>query len=124
MVRDRENTNAREEFLDLIRRYTTIDNIYCCWIRLRAKNTDISVHLTTGFTKQELEEFLTSIDVMYDSGYGGQRLFGNIWFKNNTWAERGEYDGSEWWEYHEYPTIPENLNRIDKLREEKLDKLL
>ena len=123
-MRDRDTTNAKEEFLDLIGRYTTIDNLYCCAIRLRGENKDVRAELTTGFTQEELTSFLSKIDVMYDSGYGGQRLFGNIWFKNGTWAERGEYDGSEWWEYHEYPAIPDNLNRIDKLRDKKLNEIL
>jgi hypothetical protein len=26
-----------------------------------------------------------------------------------VWAERGEYDGSEWWEIREYPEIPNDL---------------
>lgn len=118
------NINAKDEFLELISRHTTIENLFCCWIRLRADKKDVRAELTTGFTQEELKAFLSKIDLTYDAGYGGQRLFGNIWFKNGTWAERGEYDGSEWWEYHEYPNIPDNLNRIDKLRDEKLNKLI
>jgi len=45
----------------------------------------------------------------YDSGYGGQELFGTIWMKNGDWLERGEYDGSEWWEYKTCPEIPNEL---------------
>lgn len=47
-------------------------------------------------------EILASID--YDNGYGGQELFGTIVFKDGTWLERGEYDGSEWWEHRKLPT--------------------
>lgn len=47
-------------------------------------------------------EILASIN--YNNGYGGQELFGTIVFKDNTWLERGEYDGSEWWERRELPT--------------------
>lgn len=47
---------------------------------------------------------LHSID--YDDGYGIQQLFGVIVFKNGTWMERREYDGSEWWEYYRVPTEP------------------
>lgn len=47
-------------------------------------------------------KILASID--YDNGYGGQELFGTIVFKDGTWLERGEYDGSEWWEHRKHPT--------------------
>ena len=45
----------------------------------------------------------------YDNSYGGQELFGMIWMKNGDWLERGEYDGSEWWEYKTCPEIPAEL---------------
>jgi hypothetical protein len=32
-----------------------------------------------------------------------------IWFKDGSWATRGEYDGSEWWEYHKLPQVPTYL---------------
>ena len=45
----------------------------------------------------------------YDNGHGGQELFGMIWIKNGDWIERGEYDGSEWWEYKTCPEVPDEL---------------
>jgi len=42
---------------------------------------------------------LALLDREYDDGFGGQELDGTIVFKDGTWLERGEYDGSEWWEY-------------------------
>lgn len=53
-----------------------------------------------------LEEVLPNLDFNYDEGYGGQKLYGNIWYTDGTWSTRGEYDGSEWWEYHKCPTCP------------------
>jgi len=53
-----------------------------------------------------LEEVLPNLDFDYDEGYGGQRLYGNIWYTDGTWSTRVEYDGSEWWEYHKCPTCP------------------
>lgn len=44
--------------------------------------------------------------VVYDSGYGGQELFGTLWFSDGSWADRGEYDGAEWWEHRSFPAIP------------------
>lgn len=51
----------------------------------------------------ELLDVLLRLDFNYDNGYGGQYLYGFIWYKDGTWSERGEYDGSEWWEHKESP---------------------
>ena len=53
--------------------------------------------------KGELEEVLPLLDFDYDDGFGVQELFGYIWYTDGTWSERGEYDGSEWWEYKKIP---------------------
>jgi hypothetical protein len=45
----------------------------------------------------------------YYSGYGGQELFGTVWMDNGEYITRGEYDGSEWWNYHRVPEIPNEL---------------
>jgi hypothetical protein len=55
---------------------------------------------------------LMILDFEYDNGYGGQELFGYVVFKDNTWLERGEYDGSEWWEYQKCPTYNEIKEKI------------
>ena len=44
--------------------------------------------------KKITQSFLNDLNFEYDSGYGGQELYGTVWFKDNTWAGRGEYDGS------------------------------
>ena len=80
--------------------------------------------LTTGYSEEDWNEFLSKLDFIYDSGYGGQELFGTIWYTDGTWSERGEYDGSEWWSYQSCPEIPENVRRIDKEREQKLNKII
>ena len=53
-----------------------------------------------------LDEVLPSLDFLYDNGYGSQKLEGTIWYSDGTWSERGEYDGSEWWEHRECPPLP------------------
>jgi hypothetical protein len=67
--------------------------------------------LKVGYTPKDLELFLESINFNYDDGYGGsgQNLFGVVWFDDGTWLSRGEYDGSEWWEYNIVPQIPEDI---------------
>ena len=57
----------------------------------------------------DVEAFLNSLDFDYDAGYGLQELFGCVWWEDGTWSDRGEYDGSEWWEHHKTPEIPEEL---------------
>lgn len=45
------------------------------------------------------------LDFEYDNGYGAQHLYGVIWYEDGTWSERGEYDGSEWWEHNSRPDL-------------------
>jgi hypothetical protein len=113
--------NAKQEFIQAIQG----NNVLCVLVRFGTYHfVKKSVVLTTGYTKEEYNQFLDDIDFEYDSGYGSQHLYGTIWFCDGTWCSRGEYDGSEWWEYNECPEIPSELNRIDKVREIKLNKLL
>ena len=53
-----------------------------------------------------LEEVLPQLDFRYDDGFGGQELFGIIWYNDGSWSDRGEYDGSEWWQYQKCPPLP------------------
>ena len=55
-------------------------------------------------------DVLPQLDFEYDDGYGHQQLFGYVWYKDGTWSQRGEYDGSEWWEYMARPTLDVNIN--------------
>jgi hypothetical protein len=52
-----------------------------------------------------LEDVLPKLDFEYDDGYGGQELFGYIWYKDGTWSEREEYNGSECWKHKSRPPI-------------------
>jgi hypothetical protein len=45
--------------------------------------------------------------VEYNNGYGSQELFGVVVFKDGTWLDRDEYDGSESWRYNETPSRDE-----------------
>lgn len=63
------------------------------------------IELRSNRTEQDEFSFLETLaSIDYDNGYGGQELFGTIVFKDGTWLERGEYDGSEWWEHRKLPT--------------------
>jgi hypothetical protein len=121
-------TNAKKEFLEHISEIglTTMNLVLCAQIQKGSDHYDeYSVfNLTTGWTKEDWDNFLSDLDFQYDSGYGGQNLFGTIWYTDGTWSTRGEYDGSEWWDYNQCPNIPSELNRIDKVREKKLNEIL
>ncbi len=102
--------NAKEEFI-----YHTAGKIVKCATITFDDNwwnedeETIVYNLPVGYTQEQYDAFLQSIDRVYDSGYGGQELFGTIWYTNGNWSNRGEYDGSEWWDYHICPEIPESL---------------
>ena len=67
---------------------------------------DESKRTIAGTIAGTLPEVLPLLDFEYDNGYGGQELFGNVWYTDGTWSERGEYDGAEWWEHKVCPDIP------------------
>ena len=101
--------NAKEEFLRMVRG----EAVLCAFISYRdcwEYDSPGSQHaLPATYTEEQYNAFVESLDFQYDSGYGGQELFGTVWFKDGTWADRGEYDGSEWREHHVCPAIPNYL---------------
>lgn len=103
--------NAKVEFLE-----TTKDvKVTCAIIGIDKKDYGKNIKwfiLPPNYTKKQLNKFLKSIDFEYDAGYGSQQLFGEIFCKNGIWFERGEYDGSEWWEEHKYPNWKKLLKEI------------
>lgn len=54
--------------------------------------------------KTSWENFAAIANVIYDDGWGSAEVSQALIIVGNTWwLERGEYDGSEWWEYKEMP---------------------
>lgn len=53
-------------------------------------------------------EFCVLANFVYDEGFGGVEIASDliIVFKDGSWLERGEYDGSEWWESRRPFTLP------------------
>lgn len=102
--------NAKEELLHLLEGKAKIK---CAEITKGYQYDDEEpcpkFSLKVNHTENEYQEFLKSLNFQYDSGFGGQELFGTVWFDDDTWAIRGEYDGSEWWEYNKLPEIPSEL---------------
>jgi hypothetical protein len=99
--------NAKEEFLKRIIGFKVI----CATVDLHdCRNDDnkVTVDLKPKYTEDEYQKFINRLDFNYDNGYGDQNLFGTIWCEDGVWMDRGEYDGSEWWDVHSYPVIPED----------------
>lgn len=64
------------------------------------------------------EEFKQIADFTYDNGFGGAEINEDliVVFKDGSWLERHEYDGSEWWEYKKTPEqtkYPSRMTRND-----------
>ena len=56
-----------------------------------------------GKSSTSWESFERDANFHYDNGYGGAEINEKlvILFKDSSWLSRGEYDGSEWWEYNQ-----------------------
>ena len=67
-----------------------------------------------------MKKFLKDKYSNYDSWYWWQVLYGEIVFKDRTWLERWEYDGSEWWEYKKCPErkLSKDEARIKEINEQ------
>lgn len=101
-------TNAKQEFIGHTAEVKS--KIKAAAIYTDDWEPDLKDCLKVGYTGEDYNNFLTRLDFSYDSGYGGQELYGMIWYEDGTWSERGEYDGSEWWDYRAVPSIPEELS--------------
>lgn len=55
------------------------------------------------------DDFAGFADFEYASGYGRNEVSGELVIVGNDWwLERGEYDGSEWWEFKTLPRKPDS----------------
>ncbi|HGB3193993.1 TPA: hypothetical protein ACIVAT_000644 [Salmonella enterica subsp. enterica serovar Waycross] len=103
--------NAADEFNDHVR--DTGCEVTCAKLSFGDDSyawIDAELHtLKCGYSLSEFASFINGISQEYDNGYGGQNLFGTIWYSDGTWSSRGEYDGSEWWEHNKRPEIDEDL---------------
>lgn len=87
-------TNLKTETLEILKEYNkTIEDIkFIC-----SRDTNIPIQM-----------FFKRADKTYDSGYGGAEVDeGLMIVGDDWWLERGEYDGSEWWEFKTMPKKPD-----------------
>jgi hypothetical protein len=61
------------------------------------------------------DQFVKLAGFEYDSGFGGQQIASDliIAFSDGASMKRGEYDGSEWWEYAMPFVMPEKQIPIE-----------
>ena len=102
--------NAKEEFEKHVANNRG-NGVKCAMITIgdECDEERTTSYLPLNYSTELLAEFLQKINKTYDSGYGGQELYGIIWYNDGSWSDRGEYDGSEWWRYQSCPAIPEEL---------------
>lgn len=100
--------NAKEEFLEEIKDKKLI----CARIGLDENHFGDSPDwniLKPNYSQEDFDNFCKELDFEYDDGYGSQELFGIILFED-SYSDRYEYDGSEYWNNHKMPTIEEVIN--------------
>lgn len=83
----------------------SFNDINCANICISTYENFGRMSLVFDSEKDSIEILISFLDkIEYDDGFGGQELFGRILTNKNSWLERGEYDGSEWWDYRTIPT--------------------
>lgn len=109
--------NAKKEFLDAINKYKVIAAV------VNFSDGESDFKLKPLYKKDDYDDLLKFLDREYNNGYGGQELFGIIYCEDGVWIDRGEYDGSEWWNLNKYPNLSDNFDKVDILRYERYNKL-
>lgn len=106
-------TNAKKEFLKHV---TDLNKVIAAIVKFREKWSDTPQEyiLQPGWTEKDLEVFLQGLDFEYDAGYGCQYLWGYIWYKDKSFSERKEYDGSEWWAHVKTPMLSDYFKTEQK----------
>lgn len=97
--------NAKAELLTLIEDNGGMSNVEAFEIEVDTGGREVSV-VWRADGAQSFVAATAAVDVEYDNGFGVQELYGTVWFKDGTWAEREEYDGSEWWDIKVRPALP------------------
>ena len=80
------------------------------------KNPEDIKWIGCKYFKIPINQFWKMADRYYDSGYGTQEVAEDLLIVGEDWwLERNEYDGSEWWEYKNYPKEPTKIQSVPTL---------
>ena len=105
-----ETKNAKDELLQHLKENNLTESlILCADIYYEKYHIELPVRYTLlpHFTNSEFLQFLETLNFEYRKRSGLQSLFGTIWYKNDTWSERSQYEGlREEWIYQKFPDIP------------------
>lgn len=116
--------NAKQEFLNVTKNYKVIAAKFSFDKDYSWKEEETNVfELKPLYKEEDYNKLLEFLDRKYDSGYGGQNLFGTIYCEDGVWIDRGEYDGSEWYNVHKYPSLRDSFDEIDVLKYERSKKI-
>lgn len=70
------------------------------------------------------DQFEKIADTEYDGGYGSAKVAQDLLVVGKDWwLERGEYDGSEWWDFKQMPKEPTELLDLKALTVNQADDL-
>ena len=87
------------------------------------KETDV-IWVGNYTHKTTWENFKKIADVYYEEGYGSAKVAQDLLIVgDNWWLERGEYDGSEWWEFKQPPKEPNEIIELEALTVDRADDL-
>ena len=87
------------------------------------KETDV-IWVGNYTHKTTWENFKKFADVDYEEGYGSAKVAQDLLIVgDNWWLERGEYDGSEWWEFKQPPKEPNEIIELKALTVNQADDL-
>ncbi len=101
--------NLLQETLDVLNKHSLDPTVDVSW-----------VGALDGSLVCSWNDFVTMAkDLEYDNGFGGQEILPSLVIvgKAGWWLERGEYDGSEWWEFNKTPMIGADPKRLQDLRD-------
>ena len=103
--------NAKTELLTKMAQFNLkINDIQCGEITFFKDKKIIKVLIKENFTEEEIDVELEKLNQDYQNSFGSNNtIYGTIWFKDKSWLERKEYDGSSWWEVKTFPVIPKYL---------------
>ena len=81
----------------------------------------VIVHIGNSEYGCTWEEFSSLADFSYSRGFGAAEVATDlvIIFNDGAYLSRGEYDGSEWWDFHQTPAIPNSPKPIRTLGGDK-----
>lgn len=69
---------------------------------------------TRVVTWEEFAKIAAEVD--YDSGYGANEIVRDLVIVGDTWwLDRGEYDGSEWWNFNTIPVRQESSHPFTRV---------